>query len=115
MFFLQNIRERKIRPKLLNEKKFYNSKHKNEIMNYQLNKFNELWESIQLHVNFYRKLVEQKQLPKQFDNFKHCEEVPIITRDYASESMVNFINNEIKPDSWGTTGRSTENSLQFRI
>lgn len=115
MFFLQNIRERKIRPKLLNEKKFYNSKHKNEIMNYQLNKFNELWESIQLHVNFYRKLVEQKQLPKQFDNFKHFEELPIITRDYASESMINFINNERKPDSWGTTGGSTGNPLQFPI
>src|SRR5690625_56778 len=113
MFFLQNVRERQMRPQLLKEKNFYSSKKTDEIVAFQLEQFNEIWSKIQVHVSYYRDLVEQKKAPKQFDNFLQFEELPVITRDLASEYMDEFTNKEKKPDSWGTTGGSTGNPLKF--
>src|SRR5690625_4425114 len=112
MLFLQSIRERQMRPKLQNEKNFYNSKKLDQIASFQLKQFNDIWKQVQVHVPYYRDLVEEK-LPNQFENFTQFVELPIITRDLASEHINEFTNKERSPDSWGTTGGSTGNPLQF--
>src|SRR5690625_167548 len=106
MFLLPQIRERKMNPFLKKEKEFYTSVDNNDIEKYQLKQFNKQWEDIQLHVEFYKKQVDQNIFPKQFETFDQFKELPIVTRDFVNENMNDFTNTKKEPESWGTTGGS---------
>lgn len=113
MFFLQNMRERRIRPKLLSEKEFYRNKTDKDVFSYQLQQFNRLWLDIKENVPFYKKLVEEKKLPNTFNTIKDFEKLPIVNRELCNNNMADFTNHKKAPDSWGTTGGSTGNPLKF--
>src|SRR5690625_5000416 len=113
MFLLPQIRERKMSPYLQEEMKFYQNTQKNNIENYQLQQFNKLWEDIQEHVEFYRHLVDKKEVPKQFETFDQFTELPIVTRNFVNKHIADFTNTMKEADSWGTTGGSTGNPLKF--
>src|SRR5699024_8255066 len=113
MSFLARIRERKMQPHLEKEKKFYNSIPKDGILESQLKKFNEIWTDISKHVNFYKDIVRRGPLPSTFENYEKFLDLPIISREIANSKKDQFINEKKAPDSWGTTGGSTGNPLQF--
>lgn len=113
MFFLPQLRERKIKPYLEKEKTFYQNMTIDQVESYQLHKFNQEWERIQVHVEFYKNLVIKKEAPRTFDSFKQLKELPIITRDFVSKNIHLFTNTSKEADSWGTTGGSTGNPLTF--
>lgn len=107
------LREKKIRPRVQIEKKFYNNTDVNDISKYQLNRFNELWKSIQTNVEYYNELVKNKTVPQEITSFEDFKKLPIIQRSFASEYMERLTDKSKTPDSWGTTGGSTGNPLQF--
>jgi len=113
MFFIQNLRERKMRPFVDKEKKFYQSTAASKIATFQLEQFNNIWQDIQQHVPYYKNLVQENKLPTTFQSYEQFKEIPIVTRDFVSEKMDMFINSVKEPDKWGSTGGSTGNPLKF--
>lgn len=112
VFFALYERE-KMRPKVKNEKNLYNKLDVNNISEYQLEKFNDLWQNIQSNAVYYNSLVKNNTVPKNINSFKDFQTLPIINRSFANQYMDNLINKSKTPDSWGTTGGSTGNPLQF--
>lgn len=113
MFFIPTLREKIMNPKVMNEYNFYNKYSKEEIEVYQLQQFNKKWKSISQHVPFYKRLVEQNELPTYFSTIDEFYQLPIVNRERISSDIYSFTNQEKKADSWGTTGGSTGNPLQF--
>lgn len=115
MFLLPKIREKQMEPLLIEEKDFYQNLPENQIEKYQLQMFNKQWKRIYEYVDFYKKLVDKKQLPTKFEEFDQFRNIPIVQREEISSNIDIFTNKIRKPDSWGTTGGSTGNPLQFPI
>lgn len=113
MFFLPRIREKKMEPYLKKEQQFYTEIPVDQIEKYQLRKFNKQWKTIQKSVPFYKELVESSQLPKQFNSLDEFRNIPIVEREEISSNIDSFTNSDKEFDSWGTTGGSTGNPLQF--
>jgi len=113
MFYIPKIREKLIQSQLLKEQKFYEEYPIEQIEKYQIQEFNKLWKDIIKHVQYYKKLVEEKKLPQSFESFDQFKDIPIISRQKISSNIELFINSSKKPDEWGTTGGSTGNPLQF--
>lgn len=113
MSILSGIREKKMRPKLNEEINFYNSTEISKISNYQISKFNKLWQNIQVNVPFYKSLVSQKVVPKDILSFDDFKMFPIIDRSYVQENINKFTNSIKKPDTWVTTGGSTGTPLNY--
>lgn len=113
MFLLPYIRERNIRPKVQEEKDFYNRTSVDRISKYQLERFNQLWQGIQSNVPYYRNLVGENAVPKNIYSFEDLKKLPIIDRAFANKYMNELTDKSKEPDSWGTTGGSTGNPLQF--
>lgn len=113
MFLIPQIREKRMKPFLEEEKKFYNNIQVEQIEQFQLQQFNALWTNIQKNVPYYKKLVENGEIPKQFERIEEFTKLPIVTRDYVNEYMKEFKDGSKEADSWGTTGGSTGNPLKF--
>lgn len=113
MSLLPYLRERNIRPKVQKEITFYHNFNFNNIAEYQLNKFNQLWKNIQSNVLYYKELTNNNEVPKTIKSFEDFKKLPIIDRSFATTNMNKLTNKMRKPDSWGTTGGSTGNPLQF--
>src|SRR5690625_4873552 len=112
MFLLPYIRERKIKPQVEKEKKIYNNTAVEEVSQYQFKTFNELWQNIQMNVPFYKEFVNENKL-RNIRNFDDLRQLPIIDREKANKYMKQLMDTSQKPDSWGTTGGSTGNPLQY--
>lgn len=112
MLILPYIREKKMRPKVYDEVNFYSSR-KNDISGYQLDKFNQLWQSLQKKVPYYEKLISKNVIPRTINNWEDFKELPIIDRSYVKEHVEEFTDKTIKPDSWVTTGGSTGTPLKY--
>src|SRR5690625_6829243 len=84
MFLLPKIRERKMKPFLQREIEFYETTPKDIIEDYQLQQFNVIWKDIQKNVEYYRNLVDNKELPKRFKTFNEFKSIPIVTRDFVN-------------------------------
>jgi len=112
MFLLPYIRERKIKPQVEKEKKIYNNTAVEEVSQYQFKTFNELWQDIQMNVPFYKEFVNENKL-RNIRNFDDLRQLPIIDREKANKYMKQLMDTSQEPDSWGTTGGSTGNPLQF--
>lgn len=64
MFYIPKIREKLIQSQLLKEQKFYEEYPIEQIEKYQIQEFNKLWKDIIKHVQYYKKLVEEKNYLK---------------------------------------------------
>ncbi|MEI3606612.1 hypothetical protein SPD48_12975 [Pseudogracilibacillus sp. SE30717A] len=113
MSLLPYLREKNIRPKVRKEQEFYNNMEVGKITNYQINVFNQIWETIQTHVPYYNDLVNKRKVPKIITNFEEFKKLPTIDRSFANQHIKELIDRSKKPDSWGTTGGSTGNPLQY--
>lgn len=113
MFLLREIREKKMRPRVQKEKEFYDKIKVNSISELQLRKFNQLWEGIQKSVPYYKNMVDKKIAPSQISSFENFRALPILQRSFANKHMEELTDKSHPPDSWGTTGGSSGNPLQF--
>lgn len=113
MNILSSLREKIIRPKLNEEIKFYNSTEQSQISNYQIRKFNKLWQDIQANVPFYKSLASKKDVPKNISSFDDFKKLPIICRSYVRDDIKKFTKTTKKPDTWVTTGGSTGTPLSY--
>ena len=78
MSLLPYLRERNIRPKVQKEITFYHNFNFNNIAEYQLNKFNQLWKNIQSNVLYYKELTNNNEVPKTIKSFEDFKKLPII-------------------------------------
>src|SRR5690625_2415726 len=113
MFFIPKLRERLMEPHLQNEYKFYKKTSNEQIEQYQLREFNKQWGTIYKNVSYYNDLVRKKELPTDFSSIEQFKNIPIVSREEISSNIDEFTNLERKVDSWGSTGGSTGNPLQF--
>ncbi|MFD1334545.1 hypothetical protein ACFQ4N_02985 [Oceanobacillus iheyensis] len=102
-----------MRPKVNKEKDLYNNMDVNNISEYQLRKFNNLWQNIQSNVTYYNNLVKDNTVPKNINSFEDFITLPITERSFANKYMRDLTDKSKAPDTWGTTGGSTGNPLQF--
>src|SRR5699024_1015606 len=113
MLILPYIRERSMKPKVNNELDFYNNIGVDKISEYQLDKFNQLWQSIQTNVSYYNKLATRNNVPREIRNFEDFKELPIVDRSYVRENIEKFTDDSKQPDSLITTGGSTGTPLKY--
>lgn len=113
MFFLSNIRERKIKPKVKAQKNFYSEKSNYNKAEYQLKMFNKQWKQIYKNVPYYKKLVKEKKIAKNIKTWEDFLMLPIGDRSYIRENVEQFSNMSKKPDQWISTGGSTGTPLNF--
>ncbi|GAA0343324.1 phenylacetate--CoA ligase family protein [Oceanobacillus oncorhynchi subsp. oncorhynchi] len=113
MFLFPYLREKSMQPELNKEIDFYKNLSVEDISNYQLMNFNELWQGIQKNVPFYKNLVESNELPKQIKEWTDFQKLPINPRSYVKEKVNDFSDHSREPDSWISTGGSTGNPLNF--
>lgn len=107
------IREQLIRPKLNKEKNFYSQSKTEDIVKIQLNKFDKIWKYNQKYIPFFKKLVEEKKVPKKIKTIEDFKLLPIIGREKVTEDVDNFITSKGDVDTWVSTGGSTGNPLKF--
>lgn len=110
---LSYIRERNIKSKVIEEKNFYNSIRHEEILNYQLTKFNELWHGIQVNVPYYRKLVLNGEVPSNIKSWDDFNRLPILDRTFSKQHIDLLSDKSKSPDAWVTTGGSTGTPLKY--
>ncbi|MFS0750384.1 hypothetical protein [Oceanobacillus sp. 1P07AA] len=113
MFLFPYLREKSMQPKLDYEINFYRNHSIEDISKYQLIKFNELWQGIQKNVPYFKKIVEDDELPKQIKGWADFQKIPINSRSYIKGKVGDFTDHSKKPDSWISTGGSTGNPLNF--
>lgn len=113
MFFLPRLREKKMELKLKNEQSFYASNAKDNILDYQLSTFNQLWNNIHENVPYYKELLLNKKVPKYIESFDDFKQLPIIDRTYARENVLDFSDQSMDPNHWITTGGSTGTPLKY--
>lgn len=113
MFFLPKFREQKMKPMLIDEINFYTNIDNNNIAEYQLKKFNKLWKNIQVNVPYYKNKVDNNELQPYFNNLSELSNLPVLDREFVTKHMHELTNDSREPDTWGTTGGSTGNPLQF--
>lgn len=98
---------------MIKKRLFYSNLKVEDISHYQLTQFNNLWLDIQKNVPYYKEQVERGILPNKITSFTDFAKLPIVSRDFVSENMNDFTDSSKEPDSWGSTGGSTGNPLQF--
>ncbi|MFD1064408.1 hypothetical protein [Oceanobacillus locisalsi] len=113
MFLFPYLREKSMQPKLNKEIDFYRNQSVDTISNYQLTKFNELWQGIQNNVPYFKRLVESNDLPRQIKGWTDFQKIPINSRSYLKENVNDFSDYSREPDFWISTGGSTGNPLNF--
>ena len=113
MFFLPYLRDKKIEPLVLSDKNIHNGIYKNKKAEYQINKFNKLWQEIQNDVPYYNKLIKENKVPKKILQWDDFLQLPIADRTYMRVNTNEFIDTSKEIDHWSSTGGSTGNPLKF--
>lgn len=100
-------------PKLNEKIIFYSNMDIKDISDYQLSKFNEIWQQIQKKVPYYQQLVYKNEVPINIKNWDDFNRIPIINRSFAKKN-INLLSDQSRaPDSWVTTGGSTGTPLKY--
>lgn len=107
------LREKNMRPKVIQKINFYNSIDEDEIYKYQLHKFNQLWQNIQQNVLYYKDLVHKKKVPKEIKSWDDFTKLPVLDRAYVKRHIDKLTDKTKKPDLWITTGGSTGTPLKY--
>lgn len=102
-----------MRPKVNEQIQFYNSTEISEISDYQLTKFNKLWQNIQKNVPYYRQLIAKGEIPTTIKSWEDFNQLPIVDRAFVKKNIEEFTDNTREPDSWVTTGGSTGTPLKY--
>ncbi|MGI0480743.1 hypothetical protein ACN4EE_08125 [Geminocystis sp. CENA526] len=86
----------------------------NDILNWQLDQFNDNWQNIQKNVPYFFNLIKNQKLPKSFSSWQEFQELmPIMTRKIIQNHYEEFIDQSKKPDFFLTTGGSTSEPISL--
>src|SRR5699024_12309894 len=96
-----------MQPKVNKEKVFYQNTPLDQVSNYQLNTFNNLWKEIQQNVPYYQKLVLKDLIPEKINRWGELLKIPIQNREYDRDNIFDFSDKTRQADKYVTTGGST--------
>ena len=85
---------------------------KEDIYNYQLNKFNKMWQNAYKNIPFYKMWKEKYNLPNKIDNLDELIKFPILTKKDIQENF-NLIFEHLKDFTVVSTGGSTGEPTKF--
>ncbi|HLQ82480.1 MAG TPA: hypothetical protein VK121_01360, partial [Pseudogracilibacillus sp.] len=72
-----------MQPKVNQERFFYQNTPLEQVSNYQLNTFNNIWQKIQQNVPYYQKLVLKELIPEKVNSWEEFLKIPIQNRAYV--------------------------------
>lgn len=113
MTILGYLRNKKIKPKVKEAINFYNNYSEQDIIKYQIQKFNIQWKNIQKEIPYYKELVAKGIVPKTINTINDFQQVPVTDRPFARNNMEKLMNKNKAPDSWISTGGSTGTPLKY--
>lgn len=92
----------------LREREDFEQKNRQEIWDYQLNKFNELWHFSCSNVPYYRDLQAQLNLPSHFYSLEEIsQKVPILDKSIIQKNRTSLVSEKCTPGFWTGTSGST--------
>jgi phenylacetate-coenzyme A ligase PaaK-like adenylate-forming protein len=115
MRLLRTIRARRFSPLLQEQEKFYSQpRTPDQIRAWQLEQFNEQWQSTQRNVRFFSRLAREKKLPEKFSSWEEFRRLmPVIDRKTMQSRHGEFSDSTKAPDFLRTTGGSTAEPIQI--
>jgi phenylacetate-coenzyme A ligase PaaK-like adenylate-forming protein len=79
---------------------------RSEIADFQLQKINQIWDYAITHVPYYRRLLRDRNLPRQFQTLgEYASSVPVL--DKATVRSAQVLSDTPRPGNWYFTGGST--------
>src|SRR5436190_5429614 len=109
MQLLRTIRALRFKPRLQEQEKFYSQRRTpDEIRAWQLEQFNEQWQSIQRDIPYFSRIARERRLPEEFsawDTFQRL--MPVMDRKTMQGCRDEFSDRTKAPDFSRTTGGST--------
>ncbi len=115
MLLTRFLRESIVNPGITERRKFYAiDRSHDDKLEWQLERFNEIWKRISTYVPFYTKLVRRHKLPRvvrDWDSFIH--EFPVITREIVQGQGQQLTSRERRPEWLRVTGGSTAQPIQL--
>ena len=94
------------------KKKFFKLKNKREIIKYQLDKFNEVWEYAYSNFSIYKNWLEDYKLPKKLKSLDELSSFPELSKNDLKEYL-RLNDNNFRKYPKILTGGSSGNLLQF--
>lgn len=112
---LGKLRKHWLRSAIDDQKEFYGRGWSpSEIHSWQLEKFNQEWNSIRREVPYFARLAGERPLPDQFDSWAQFRELmPVIDRDTVQQHRSALTNTSRTPDFQRVTGGSTAEPVQI--
>jgi len=109
------LRHRQLQPLLADQQTFYKGcSTPAEIRSWQLEQFNQQWQTIREEVPFYRRVGGERELPEQFSSWQQVKELlPPMTRKMVQTHGYELANQSKKPDFQRITGGSTAEPIQL--
>lgn len=115
MRLVRQWRANRIRPHVEDQKAFYEQEWSpDDIRVWQLEQFNEQWQSIRSNVPYYSRLAAERDLPDHFDSWEQFRHrMPIIDRETVQNHRSALASTKKSPDFQRVTGGSTAEPVQI--
>jgi phenylacetate-CoA ligase len=113
MHLIRLLQKRRIEKLINNREVEISEVDQNNIQEYQLRKFNEVWKDIYLNVPYYSQLVKKEVLQKEIKNWDDLKKFPIQTRDFVQSNSENLFSAKNETKGWTSTGGSTGRPFKF--
>lgn len=115
MSVIGKLRAHRLRPLIHNQKQFYDRDWSPvDIRAWQLDQFNEQWQSIQQNVPYFARIARERSLPERFDSWMQFrKELPVVNRETVQNHRTELTSTEQPPDFQRVTGGSTAEPVQI--
>jgi phenylacetate-coenzyme A ligase PaaK-like adenylate-forming protein len=109
------LRAYRLRPLVRDQEEFYSRNWMaEEIRTWQLEQFNEQWQSIRQNVPYFARLSREQDLPPQFESWIHIQDaLPVIDRETVQQHGEALASTTRSPDFQRITGGSTAEPIQI--
>lgn len=112
---IRSLRNTNLLPLIHENSSLYNNHwNSNDILNWQLDSFNQNWQNTQKNVPYFLNLVQNHSLPKYFSSWQEFKElVPVMTRKTIQNNYQQLIDTSKEADLFLTTGGSTSEPISL--
>src|SRR5712691_4886899 len=103
--FMRRLRDYKLRDSLKDQQDFYQqNRTPAEIRAWQLERFNDKWQTIRQSVPYFARLNREQKLPERFSSWQEFKEtMPLMDRKTLQTNRQTLHDERRKPDFWKST------------
>ena len=112
---MRRLRDYKLGPSINDQRGFYQCARTTiEIRAWQLDQFNDQWQTIRHSVPYFARLNHEQKLPERFSSWQQFKEhMPLMDRKTLQTNREGIHDRRRKPDFWKSTGGSTAEPVQM--